>query len=350
MVATVQFPASHNVFVQDHEASGKLVVDFSRNPSEFAVAKYTQIAPVKAVAGYYMEMTVEEAGRILNADLADFAWPDGQEAPSDWDGTESFRFRDFRTRRYKYGAQMGDLTIDQASWDIVAQHSAIKAQQAMTARTQLAVTALTTAGNYDSTHTSAVASISGNTGTWAASTTARQDIRRSLNHAANVIRKDTLGAVKPNQLMVVMSPGCAKEIAESQEIVDYIKGSPDAYAATKGELADQNKNSAYGLPPKLYGYDIIIEDAVKVTSRKGATKATSFVLSDSTPFMCARIGGLEGLYGAPSFSTCTIFMLEEMTTETKKDADNRLTKIRVVENYAVVMTAPVSGFLFTSAV
>src|SRR5690606_13212897 len=122
---------------------------------------------------------------------------------------------------------------------------------------------------------------------------------------------------------------------------------PEAWASVKGDLADQNKNSAYGLPPKLYGYDIVIEDAVKVTSRKGATKAASFVLADATPFMTARIGGLEGLYGAPSFSTCSIFMQEEMTTQTKNDPDNRNTKIRVVENYKVVMTAPVSGFLFT---
>ena len=345
-----QHPGSHNVFVQDHEASNKLVVDFSRNPKEFAVAKYCQIVPVKKVAGYYMEMTVEEAGRILNTDGAEFAWPDAQEAPSQWDGTESFEFKNFRTRRYVYGAALGELTIDQASWDIVAQHAAIKAQQAMTMRTQLAITELTTSGNYASSHTSAVASISGNTGTWAASTTARQDIRRSLNHAANTIRKDTLGSVKPDQLMVVMSPGCAKEIAECQEIVDYIKGSPDAWAATKGDLADQNRNSAYGLPPKLYGYDIVIEDAVKVTSRKGATKSTSFVLADATPFMCARIGGLEGLYGAPSFSTCTIFMQEEMTTQTRNDPDNRRTVVRVVENFDPVLTAPVSGFLFTSAV
>jgi hypothetical protein len=42
-----------------------------------------------------------------------------------------------------------------------------------------------------------------------------------------------------------------------------------------------------------------------------------------------------------------MFMLEEMTVETRQDPDNRLTKGRVVEDYATVMTAPVSGFLFT---
>lgn len=345
-----QFPSSTNVFVKNHEASGKLVVDFSRNPKKFAISRWAQIVPVSQVAGYYLEMTVEEAGRILNADGAEFAWPDNAERPAGNDGSESFEFKQFQTKRRAYTVPIGHRTVDQASWDIIAQHSAIKAQQAMTFRTQRAVTVATTAGNYANSHTSAVASIAGNSGNWGASTTARQDIKRSLNYAANIIVKDTLASIEPADLMLVLSPGCAKEISETQEIADYIKGSPEAYAYVKGDLAAQNRNIAYGLPPTLYGFEVVIENAVKVTSRKGATKATSFLLADGTPFMCARVGGLEGLYGAPSFSTISLFMKEEMTVETLDDKDNRRTKVSVVEDFEPVMTAPVSGFLFTSAV
>jgi len=343
-------PGAANVFVADHQASGKLVVDFSRNPQKFAINRYTQTVPVDKVTGYYLEMTVEEAGRILNTDLAEFDWPDGTDAPEDVDGTESHEFKAFLCQRRKFGARLGDLTVDQASWDIVAKHAAIKAQQAMTARTQKAIDLLVTAANYASDHTSAVSSITGNTGKWPASTTARQDIRRSLNHAAKQILLDTLSAVDPEDLMVVMSPGCAKEISESQEIVDYIKGSPAAWASINGDLADQNRNVGFGLPPSLYGYEVVVEKTSKVTSRKGATKVSSFVLADATPFMCSRPGGLEGLAGAPSFATCTGFMQEEMTAQTKNDPDNRLTRVRVVENYDYILTAPVSGFLFTAAV
>jgi hypothetical protein len=345
-----QYPSAQNTFVKDHAASGNMVVDFSRNPKEFAVSDYTQLVPTEKKAGYYLEMTVEEAGRILNTDLSDVAWPDNQDAPEDFDGTESFEFKGFRCERKKFGFRLGDLTVDQASWDIVAQHGSIHAQRAMTGRTQLAITALTTTTNYAAAHTSDVASIAGNTGKWSASTTARQDIRRSLNHAANRIRLDTLGSIKPKDLILVISPGCAKEIAETQEIQDFIKGSPSAWASVKGDLADQNQNVAYGLPPQLYGYNLVVEDAAKVTSRKGATKVAAWVLDDARPFMCARPGGLEGTYGAPSFSTCSVFMLEEMTVETLHDPNNRLVRGRVVEDYVVVLTAPVSGFLFTLAV
>ena len=91
----------------------------------------------------------------------------------------------------------------------------------------------------------------------------------------------------------------------------------------------------------------MVEKTVKVTSRKGATKATSFVMEDDKAGMVSRPGGLLGTFGAPSFSTATIFMMEEMTTEVLRDEKDRRTLLRVVENYDVVLTAPVSGFLFT---
>ena len=344
-----QLPSGYNTFVPDHEASNRLTVNFSRNVKDFALNSYCQIQPVKKPIGYYRTVTVEEAGRLVNGSLEDFMWADGQDAPDDWDGTESSEYKAFRTMRYKFGAKLGDLSVDNADVELTDEHVAIKAQQAMTARTKKVVTALTTTSNYDSSHYSAVASISGCTGNWAASTTARQDIQRSLMYGVEKILDDTLAAVDPNDLVLVISTGCAKALKLSQEIVNYIKGSPDALAQVRGELP--GRNAFYGLPDKLYGVPVVVEKTRSVTSRKGASSTTrASVLSDSTPFLCARPGGLVGKFGAPNFSTCVVFMLEEMTQETLKDPNNRLTRIRVVENYDVKIVAPVSGFLFTSAV
>lgn len=344
------FPGGQNTFVPNHAASGKLVVDFSRNPKKFDVNKYVQIVPVKQTIGYYLLMTIEEAGRIINTNLSDFAWPDGNDAPSGTDGTESFNWQPFRCERFNYAARLGDMAVGQADWDILEQLAAKKAQQAMTGRTQKVLTALTTAGNYDATHTSDVASITGNTGNWAASTTARQDIKRSLNTAAETILLDTLSGVDVDDLILVMNPNCAKQVALSQEIVDHIKGSPDALAQIRGELP--GRNAIFGLPERLYGFNVVVERAAKVTSKKGAAKATTFVLDKAKPFMCARPGGLIGMAGAPSFSTCTVFVYEqdELTMETLDDRINRRKLVRVTDNFNAVLTAPVSGFLFTLAV
>lgn len=344
---------AYSTYIQDHESSGRLTVNFSRDPKKFTLNRYVQLQPAKRMAGYYRSVTIEEAARLVNADLADHAWADGQDAPEGWDAAESDLWLPYRTKRYQYADRIGDLAADQASYAIMDEKNARLAQKAMTARTLLAVTALTTTGNYPTGHFSAVSAISGNTGNWAASTTARQDIKRSLNHAANTIMKDTLAAVEPEDLILVMSPGCAAALAETQEIVDHIKGSPDALAQVRGELP--GKNAIFGLPDKLYGFNVEIEKTVRVSSRKGATVSKGYVLPDATPFMVSRPGGLIGVAGAPTFSTCVVFLYEneqgaDLKVESYHDQWNAVTKLRVVDNFAVNVVAGVSGFLFTSAV
>jgi hypothetical protein len=341
------FPSSTNTFVPDHAASGKLTVDFARNIKDFAVNRYCQVIPVKKTIGLYLRMSVEEAGRIQQTDLSNFSWPDGNDAPKGFDGAESFEFQTYRTKRYAYPVTLGDLTTEQASWDIVAQHGSIKARQAMTARTQLVISAATTTGNYDSSHVLDVTAISGNSGSWAESTSARQDIKRSFNYAAELILKDTLNGIQLDDLMIVINPTLAREMAECQEIVDYLKHSPAALAQIRGELP--GKNVMFGLPDHIYGFPIEVEATYKVTTKKGATTSRTAVLPTATPFMAARPGGLVGVADTPNFSTHCLFAAEEMTVETLHDVNNRYKSTRVVENVKAETVAPASGILFTAA-
>jgi hypothetical protein len=232
---------------------------------------------------------------------------------------------------------------------VKALESGRKAEQAMRLRTQIVITAATTAANFDSAHTSAVSSITGVSGKWDVSTTSRKDIKRSLDYAFEQIMKSTLNGVEPGDMILVMSPGLARKVSVCQEIVDHIKGSTDALDEIRGEL--RGKNAVYGLPAKLYGYNVVIEDTVKVTSRKGGTVARSFVLADTTPFLCSRPGGLvsERAPESATFSTLTAFMKEEMTTEEFDEPKHRRTEIHVTEDYDVKVTADTSGFLFTAA-
>lgn len=337
-------PSGYNTYVPDHDSSGRLVVNFSRNTKDFALAQYVQLVPVKKNIGLYLEMTVEEAGRVINTDLADVKWPDGQDSPMPYDALEEFQWKEYRTQRYAYAFVLGDLANEQATWEIDDQNITIQAQRAMTARSLLAANLLTTAANYDASHTSAVASISGNTGTWAASTTARQDIKRSLNTALNVIRKDTLSAVKKRDIQLVLGPEIAAVMAESQEIADYMKSSYEAGQVIRGENA---WGEEFSLPARIYGFPVVIEDAVRTTNRKGATKSTSFVWPSDKAALISRPGGLVGKPG-PSFSSVTCFVKEEMTVEKKHDSDHRRILGRVTDDYHMVLTAPVSAYLFTS--
>ena len=340
-------PQGSNTYVP--EVTDKLVVDFSRNIKDFPLNQYVQIVPVKKDVGYYLEITREEAGRILS-DGKSNAWADGADRPKHNGETETFEFKAYQSRRYDFGFNVGKKSVDQASWDVIAVNAGIKAEQAMRQRTSKVLTVATTSGNYDSTHTSAVSSISGVSGKWDVSTTARKDIKRSLDYACDLIMQDSLDAVKPEDLILVISRGCARKIAVTQEIVDMIKGSPDALAEVRGELP--GRNAFFGLPNKLYGVNVVVENSSKTTSRKGATVAKSGILADTTPFICSRPGGLvsERNSEAPSFATLTLFMYEEMTVEQEVDNWNRKVKHSITEDYAEKMTAPVAGFLFTAAV
>lgn len=346
---TKVFASSSNTFVPSMDATEGLKVGFTRNVIDFAVNRYAQLKPVTKETGYYLEMNAEEAARLIHSALPDLAWHDGNDAPDGHDGKESFEFLQYRTRRYAKAYRFGYKAVGQAAFDVLMQHAKIYAALMMTARTQLAITALTTSGSYPTANTSAVSSLSaaGVTGKWDVSTTQRADIQRSIEYACETILKATLAVVNAEDLMLVMSPGCARKIGVSQEIKDYIKASPDALAQIRGE----GRNAIYGLPDRLYGVPVVIEKTVKVTSRKAATKVSSFVLADTTPFICSRPGGLEAPAGeGPSFSTCTLFALEDMTVETKDDPDNRRHQGRVVSDIQALLTAPAAGFLFTDAV
>lgn len=342
---TAAYPGNASTYVP--ELTQKLVVDYSRSIDKFPLNRYCQIVPVEKQVGYYPNITREEAGRIMQTDGKNFAWPDGMDRPLHVGESESFEFLPYGTKRYDLGVPLGKLAEGQAAFNIKAHHAGMKAEQAMRLRTQKIVTAATTAGNWDSAHTSAVSSISGVSGKWDVSTTSRKDIKRSLDYAAELVVTNTLNGVDPKDLILVMSMGLARKISVSQEIVDYIKGSPDALDQIRGE----GRNAMFGLPDKLYGIDVVIENTVKVTSKKGATKAASAILPDTTPFLCSRVGGLvsERASEAPSFSTLVCFMKEEMTTEEFDDTKHRRIELHVVEDYDVRLVAKISGFLFTAA-
>ncbi len=343
------YPSGNNTFIPSHEESNRLVVDYSRNPSKFALNRYIQLVPCDKTEGYYLQMTVEECMRILGDDLAHYSWADGADAPTGVDGDESFNWVPFRLLRRLFAARLGNMSISNASWPLVQQHNNIKAQQAMTARSVMAVKALTTAGNYSSAHT-ATTTVAGG-GLWPNATTANLFIRKSINYAVKQILKATGAVVKAEDLNLVISPALAASMAESQEIADFVKGSPDALAYIKGDMGGPESNRRFGLPTHYAGVELVIEDAVKVTSKKGATLVQDFVMPADKPFIAARPGGLIGTYGTPSFSTGTLFVSKEddLSVETKNDTDNRRTVTRVVDTAKMEVTAPTSGFLFTGA-
>jgi len=339
------YPGQYNTFIPSLEGSKRLLVDYSRNPKDFSLNKYITLVPTQNMIGYYTQMTVEERVRILNTNLSNFMWADGADAPLGNEGTESFAFVSFTTQRYAYPVSLGKLATDQAAWDIIGQHVEIKAQQAMTARTTNVITAI--AGGSWGSNTASLASKQ-----WSAATTSNLNIKTAIDAAVIQILKATGGVVRMKDLILVVNPELAVAMAESQEMVDYVKGSPDALRFIRGETSDGDQQSVlFGLPSTYAGIKIVVEDAVKISTKKAATASYGFVMDKTKPFIVARPGSLVGKYGGPSFSTVTLFVYQndDMTVETKLDQENRKTTCRVVDNFVPAVTSAISGYLFTSA-
>ncbi len=349
-VGAAYYPNNSGTYIKNHGATGHLITQYARNPKDFPFARYVQYREVKQDSGYYLRMTAEQAARMVNGSLDEFIWPDGADRPKNNNGTESFAWADYRTERFAFPWTLGDKARKQAGWSIEDTEAANHAQQAMTARTLRMHLALQSSGNWDSGHTIAASAIPGNVGRWNQSTTSRMDIKRSINYAHKQIRLATLGVVKSKKDMrLVMSPTAAQKIGESQEMINAFIQSLEARKHWEGKYPDY---SEYGIPPILYGIEVVVEDAVMVTSRRGAsTVVKSDVCSDSEIYLVSRPGGLTAKSSTgPSYSSCMCFTYEDMTVEQRQDPDNRRVDGTVVFDSAEQIVAPASSFRFTDVI
>jgi hypothetical protein len=344
-------PSATNAFIPNYEASGRLAVGFSRNAKRFKLLEYVKMIKSPKIRGYYLKFTNQVAGRVINQNRYNWSW--GTPAPTPLE-QETFNWIEFNLLRNAYPYGIDWKTRQQADFDVWKVEQDNKATLAMTARVMRSITTLTTASNWQTAadpdisanHTDTATNLGG--AKLDAGTSAAPSLQKALNAVMRLIMLDTMGAIPsdPSLFKVVFNPVTASAIVQSAEYHDYLKSSPDAYAAVTGRL---HPNSIYGLPPTLYGVPLVVEDTVKVTSERGATLARSFAFPDNTVLFTAREGSLEGVYGENGFNTFCIFHDRDLEVSQFDDPRNELTEGRVVEETAEVLTCPASGYLITSA-
>jgi len=342
-------PGPFNTYLPSARTSGNLFVDFSRNINDFACLRYCQPVPVQQTVGIWYQMGLDERARLLDADAARFLWADGTARPLPRDNDEYFEEKSFRCERRSYASTIGKMTSEQAAWDELDRRTRMLAQQAMTVRTNAILGVMTNAAEYPVDHVADLSVedvIPGVEGNWAASTSALMAIRRTLNHIKNTITLATRAAVNSDDLVMVMSPETAEQIAVSQEIIDLIRQNLGGLKYLRSD--DEFPKDSYGLPPRLYNTEIIIEKTVKVTSQRGLVAQTAqYVLPVGTVVVCHKPAALEGVERGRSFSTCSIHIYrdDDLAVEFDDVAWDRLTNVAVTDNFDVTMTAPITGFL-----
>ena len=336
-------PGGGNTFVPTFsEATGQIQVEFTRSPNSFPVTQYCKLVPVSKSTGYYLSIDEEESSRLVSTN--DFVWRDGNDAPEG--GSVDHEFTSFTTERFAQPFTLGHRSVSNADWDIVAAHARIAASKAMRLRSMRAATTLITSGNWPSSCTSACNHSDFGGGKLDASTGTNYFIQKAFNGVVERILSNTGEAVKPSDIVAIMSADTAHQITETEEYHTYFNGSPFAAGFVKGA----GEFDEYSLLSSFFGIGgIVVDTTTKITSRKGATTTRSSIFEDDIAFV-SRPGGLMGTEGVPDFSTITCMAYEDMTVETMDDTWNRRTRGRVVDDSAIVLTAPLSGFLLTDCV
>lgn len=336
-------PSGTNVFIPQM-VRDNLIVGYSRNIDSFKINQYAQIVPTTKNQAYYLYIDGSTGVRLTSSDIRNHVWPDGQERPAGLNDVAEFTFNPIATFRHSYEFSLGQMAVDQADWDIVSVNSGLTAVRAMTARTQNVLTTLT--GASWGTHTSTATALAG--GYFNAGTSTNPIFKKIVNAARRAIRLDTYGAVQNDQIMCVMSAKAAENLSESAEIVDYLKSSPFAQAAMRGDIPNLNANSQFGLPDRMYGCPIIVEDSVKVTSKRGnATNSISEILTNTKMYFVSRVGGLVMPQGGTNFSTLQTFVREEMSIEMYPDTKHRILQGFITDDYNTYAVATASGYEVT---
>lgn len=331
------------------------VISFIRKKDRFAINNYAQLVKSPALLGVYRKIGFDQPVRVNTVD--EWSWPDGQDAPSGATNKMPHQFIEFLCQRYAYPFEYGWLTVEQTSKDykVVPAHTDMAVCQLMTNRTYRLMTLLQNAANWGA-NTAAAQAVDGQTGFFDTGSSDPSDPQynfsaRVVSRVGNLIQKATNSVVRWEDLRIVISPEFARRWALSSEIRDYLARSVFALPTLE---RGASPNGQYLLPAKFGNIPIIVEDATIVQERPNAsgTEATtnrSFIKNDSTMLILSQVGGLDGQYGAPPFSTAQVYYHErEMSIEARDDSWNKKTEGRAVEITAEVLTTPVAGFLVTN--
>lgn len=340
------------------------VIEYIRTPSEFALNRYAQYVEAPAPVFTWPYVDPDQPVRIVNE--AEFAWEDGAPRPSGNANLLSYKWIPARAFRRSYPWALGDQAIEFTkkftNMDPKAQQAGQVASQAMTNRTNRVVSMLETAANW-SGNTATATALNGGAGKW---NTASDDptqaqylaIKKSLLGAALVVTLGTNARVRIKNMKLVLSPGAAVIMSETGEIYNYIKyGVSGGLAPQEG--TDRDMSELWGLPPKLYGIDLEVEDSPIVTVYANAngtvasivtgTGGRNWIKSNTTAFLLSRVGGIDGAYGAPSFSTVQVYFVgPQMAAYEFHDAKDRRVTGFIDEQFLEVLAAPAAGYLITA--
>lgn len=344
------YPSSTNF----HPLATQFVISFSREVEDFPLNRYIQIVEAPAPAFLYHELDRDQAVRLRN--LNDHVWADGADRPTGRDNQFAFREVPATTVRYDWYSTMGNqaLKMHQQQWKAKQVYLKGLASEAMTGRTLNVVTMLDTVGNWPTTNVADVNTLNDGAGQWHLASDDPADVRynaikKGIMAAVTRVFLQTNSRVKFRDLRLLLHPEAATAMANTAEIHNYLKYSE----ATKQVSGDEeNYNERWGLPKRLYGVEVVVEDSIIVSdlptagaTSPGASTARAFIKGKTSAILLSRPGGLDGQAG-PSFSTAQWWWYDSLLkTFEEEDIKNQKVRWDITDQGTPVLAAGAAGYL-----
>lgn len=331
----------------------KLVVDFARNWQKCPVTGLCDIVTSDVPAGYFVKIDPDPQGTLIDSPNA-YLWPDNTPMPTQEDNRRKHEFVEWNAKRYVYSTWIGDLEKQFTAWDVEAQVLNDLGNQAMLNRAKLFYTLASTAGTYTNAggtsvdHTATATSLGG--GVWSGGSSANRYIQKSFAAVIQAMEKATVnGVMNLDDIWCVVSPTVADGMARSQEIADGYHRQQDFSDYLTYDLY-ANQFARYGLPPKLYGINLLVDPWIERTAKIGATETKSFVAGTNVAYFITRPGGIKSASGGRAFGSAAFFTVkgEEMRSEVIDWPIDRRKLVRTTDMLDCKWVSPRSSYLVTA--
>lgn len=315
------------------EATG-IVIAAMRDPKEMAYLNYAQLVPLLSPDTPHFrwcKLDVPEFSRLV--DLKAFGWDYGDYRPTGKDFKIRADWQADRVQRWDFPYTMDSVT--ESAWNntginVRSLLDMTRLNHAHLHRACRVVDALTSA-TYPAASTGTPQSLLGlaspaylNESSGKALTPAGlpnpnfQILKKVLQAIQKRIHLTTNGAVKPRNMNVVISPGDAQMLSQTDEIFEARKQWSSVANLSVSEM-DQEFVERWALPPTYGGFRFVVEDTPRVIIRQkeGDTGTVADVdIPDDLDYLMAdgdamyftlRSEGMDGAPGTKTFSTLQIY-------------------------------------------
>lgn len=349
------------------KATGQ-IISFGRNIKRYKLNKYTQLVKTNDPLFIYYKIQPDDQVRLVTN--KDAVWMDGAKRPEVTGNRIRHDVVEGQCIRYDYDFQIGWLTLQSADYNVLLANTNSAQNQCMIDWTKECIDLAQTVANWGAN--TALASDLAGGAQWDAGTPENPVIKKTLGQIAERITLATNGMAADYEnvddvgLIVVLSPRAARRMASTPEIHAIYKES--MYADALVSKMAPNPNAVWQLPPMLYGFRIVVENAVQVNKRPAPDNAGTnqptddlaplgepstdtgvrgFIKDSRSAIICSRPGGLDGELGAQNFSTLQRYWTGkgEMAVQVFDEAKHEYTDGHVVRHGTTKLAAPASGFL-----